>query len=297
VSLSMRIIFFGMIGIIGGMLAWPLAEVLISFQGGFPSLLVFGIVIGGVVGLIMGGCFGMNEGILSHSAAKLKSGLVMGIIIGVLGGVIGVLLGLQVGLFMGSSFFLAPANFKIIGYPIARALGWAAFGIFIGVVEGIRSKSFPKIKNGIIGGFLGGFLGGLVFEYSLKLFVPDVLYARLLGFVVLGLCIGIFYGFVENKLARASFYVLNGRYKGKEYLLNQRRMTIGKEEQADVSLADYRMVAAKHATLNTKKHNVIIKDTNSKAGIYVNDRRINEAQLKDGDVIRVGEAQFLFKLK
>jgi pSer/pThr/pTyr-binding forkhead associated (FHA) protein len=56
-------------------------------------------------------------------------------------------------------------------------------------------------------------------------------------------------------------------------------------------------VAAKHATLNTKKNKVIIKDTNSKAGLYVNDKRINEAELKDGDVIRVGEAQFLFKLK
>ncbi len=296
-SLSMRIIFFGVIGLIGGLLAWPFAEVLISFQGGFPSLLVFGIVIGGVVGLIIGGCFGMNEGLLSHSGSKLKSGLVMGIIIGMLGGVIGVLLGLQVGLFMGSSFFLAPANFKTIGYPIARALGWAAFGIFIGMVEGIRSRSFAKIKNGIIGGFIGGFLGGLVFEYSLKLFVPDVLYARLLGFVVLGLCIGVFYGFVENKLAKASFYMLNGRYKGKEYLLNQRHMTIGKEEQSDVSLADYRMVAAKHATVNTKKDKVIIKDANSKGDIFVNDKRMIEAELKDGDVIRLGEAQFLFKLK
>jgi hypothetical protein len=297
VSLTMRIIFFGIIGIIGGMLAWPFAEVLIFFQGSFPSLLVFGIVIGAVVGLIIGGCFGMNEGILSHSKSKLTSGLIMGIIIGIVGGVVGVVLGMQVGLFMGSSIFFAPAGFKSVGYPLARALGWAAFGIFIGIVEGIRSKSIAKVKNGIIGGFLGGFLGGIVFEYSLRLFVPDVLYARLLGFIVLGLCIGIFYGFVENKLAKASFYLLNGRYKGKEYLLNQHRMSIGREEQTDMTLSDYRMVAGKHATLQTKKNKVLLKDANSKVGTYVNDRRINEAELKDGDVVRVGEAQFLFRLK
>jgi hypothetical protein len=296
-SLTMRIIFFAMIGIIGGMLAWPPAEVLISFQADFPSLLIFGIVIGGVMGLIIGGCFGMNEGILSHSAKKLKSGLIMGVIIGILGGIAGVLIGLQVGLFMGTSFFFAPASFKTIGYPIARALGWAAFGIFIGIVEGIRSKSFAKIKNGIIGGFIGGFLGGVVFEYSLKLFVPDVLYARLLGFIVLGLFIGIFYGFVENKLAQASFYLLNGRYKGKEYLLNQRQMTIGRDEQAEMSLSDYRQVSAKHASLHSKKDKVIIKNKNSKVGTYVNDKKVNESVLKDGDVIRVGEAQFLFRKK
>ncbi len=296
-SLTMRIIFFGMIGIIGGMLAWPLAEVLISFQGNFPSLLIFGIIIGGVVGLVIGGCFGMNEGILSHSSAKLKGGLIMGIIIGAVGGAVGVISGIQVGLFMGTSFFFAPASFKTVGYPIARALGWAAFGIFIGVVEGIRSKSFAKIKNGIIGGFIGGFLGGIVFEYSLKLFVPDVLYARLLGFIVLGLFIGIFYGFVENKLARASFYLLNGRYKGKEYLLNQRQMTIGRDEQADMSLADYRQVSAKHASLHSKKDKIILKDKNSKMGTYINDKKVNEAALKNGDVIRVGEAQFLFRKK
>jgi hypothetical protein len=296
-SLSMRIIFFGVIGIIGGLLAWPFAESLILLQGIFPSLLVFGIAIGGVVGLIIGGCFGMNEGLLSHSPPKVKSGLIMGIIIGMIGGALGVLLGIQVGLFMGTTFFFAPASFKTIGYPLARALGWAAFGIFIGIVEGIRSRSFAKIKNGIIGGFVGGFCGGLVFEYSLKIFIPDVLYARLLGFVVLGLLIGIFYGFVENKLARASFYLLNGRYKGKEYLLNQRNVTIGREERADVSLDSYRQVSEQHAAVQAKKKKVIIRDKNSKTGTYVNDKRISEINLQDGDVIRIGEAQFLFKLK
>ena len=45
------------------------------------------------------------------------------------------------------------------------------------------------------------------------------------------------------------------------------------------------------------KKKIIIKDKNSKIGTYVNDKKINEAALNDGDVIRVGEAQFLFRKK
>ena len=105
-SLTMRIFFFALIGIIAGILAWPLAELAIYLQADFPSLLIYSIVVGIAIGLFMGACFGMFEGITSHSSHKLKSGIIMGLIIGIFSGVIGVLIGQAALIFLGTTFFV-----------------------------------------------------------------------------------------------------------------------------------------------------------------------------------------------
>jgi hypothetical protein len=295
-SLSMRILFFGLTGIIAGLFAWPLAEGIIYFQSSFPSLLVFTIATGIVIGLAMGGVFGSSEGLLSMSGPKMWSGILMGIVIGIVAGIAGFLCAQAALGFIGTMFFNSSVSPKYVGMPISKAIGWAIFGACIGLVEGIRSKSILKVRNGLIGGFIGGVLGGLAFEY-LRIFIADSMFARLAGLALLGLLIGIFYAFIELNFAKASLYMLNGELRGREYPITQGFTTVGSSPYTVIGAPGYDKVEDVHAEIKKKKNEFTVVDSGTKGGTFVNDEKVKEKKLDDGDVIRVGEAQFLFKKK
>ena len=55
-------------GILGGVAAWPLTELIVEAQARFPSYLLFVGALGGAVGLLMGAFFGSAAG----SVPKMK---------------------------------------------------------------------------------------------------------------------------------------------------------------------------------------------------------------------------------
>lgn len=291
-----RRIFLCIIGIITGLAAWPVAEVTLLFQAGFPSYLAFSIFLGMIFGLIMGGFFGSGDGVIMSIKHNIYSGMLQGAIIGIFGGAIGFLIGQAALFIIGDMFIHSMKSFNTIGLPVSRAIGWLFLGIFIGIVDGIRSRSMNKIKVGIIGGALGGFLGGLALEYS-RLIIPDIMFSRLIGLLIFGLFIGLFYGLVENRLALGVLMLLNGKFKGKEFLLNQRKMKIGNSEKNDIVLSGYSEVSDFHAEINRKRDEVVIKNLDSSKPISLNDDRIGEHKLTWDDVIKVGSAKLLFKFK
>jgi hypothetical protein len=296
-STTMRIVFYGLIGICGGILAWPVAELVIYMQGGLYSYWLYSMVLGAVIGLFMGGAFGLTEGIIQKSGKKLIAGLFTGVIVGTLGGALGLLAGQEVNQLIGSRIFDSIGSVQDLLPLAALAIGWAALGLFIGIIEGVRSRSFAKVRNGLIGGLVGGFLGGFVFNTSIHLSIVDAFLARLFGLIILGFFIGLFYGLVEVRLARASLLALNGPSKGQEILLTQRSMTIGMDDDAGMTIAGYTQVAPEHATILRKKGSIVIQDKQSKAGTFVNDKKVTETVVDNGDVIRIGDAQFLLKKK
>jgi len=295
-TLGMRIILYGIIGLLAGALCWPFTELILFYQASFPTLLLFSVVLGVAVGFFMGGSFGMSEGIISNSRNKLRSGGVAGAVIGSVGGTLGFIAGQGALLLVGTYFFNSAGGFRHFGIPVSRALGWAVFGLVVGVVEGIRSKSGPKVRNGIIGGFVGGLLGGLVVEY-IRVLSPSSVYARLVGLCMLGLFIGVSYGLVERGMAKASLRLLSGRSKGSEFLLTQRRTMVGGVQSTDVTLAGYQSVADEHAEILRDGRDFTIVQGDRKKPLYVNDEKVERTVLHDGDVIRVGDAQFQFTRK
>jgi hypothetical protein len=292
-SLSMRIIFFSLIGIIAGVLAWPFAETVVFFQAQFPSILLFSIVLGVVIGILMGGCVGTSEGIMTHSWRKVRSGILAGILIGAIGGLVGFVIGQAALLLIGTKFFNSTSSFQNIGFPLSKAIGWAAFGMFVGMGEGIRSRSGDKVKHGIIGGLIGGFIGGFLFEY-LRIRIADHYLGRLAGLAVLGLLIGLFYGIIENKLSRAKLIILNGKNRGKEFPLAQRVMQIGSSKNAEIGIEGYRGIADIHAKIKREKKSFTVVDGGSRYDTYVNDKKISQTKLQPDSVIRIGNAQLLF---
>jgi hypothetical protein len=295
-TLGIRIILYGIIGLFAGLLCWPFTEAILFFQASFPSLLIFSMVLGIAVGLFMGGSFGMSEGIISNSIEKLRSGGITGVVIGSIGGMLGMVAGQAALLLVGTLFFNSAGAYSNYGIPISRALGWAVFGIGVGTVEGIRSRSGPKLRNGILGGFIGGFLGGLVVEYMVA-FSPANAPARLVGLCVLGLLIGVSYGLVERGLSKASLRLLSGTLRGREFLLTQRKTTVGGAQSTEVTLAGYRNVSNEHAEITREGSQFTVAQTRGGKPLYVNDEKVNRTVLHDGDVIRVGDAQFQFSRK
>jgi hypothetical protein len=295
-STLMRRIFLCAIGVIAGLAAWPFAETILLFQTGFPSYLIFSIFLGMIFGLIMGGFFGTSDGIIMSVKTNIISGAFFGVLIGIVGGIIGFIIGQAALFIIGDMLIHSAKGFNTIGFPVSRAIGWAFLGLFIGMVDGVRSRSFNKIKVGIIGGIIGGFLGGLALEYS-RLIIPGIFFARLIGLIVFGFFIGLAYGFVENRLSFGVLRLLNGKYKGTEFLITQKKTKIGSSEKNSIVLLGYDKISDTHAELNIKGDNVVIKKASPKTIISVNDDKIEEKELIMDDVVEIGSAKFLYKFK
>ncbi|KPJ80781.1 MAG: hypothetical protein AMS17_20130 [Spirochaetes bacterium DG_61] len=98
-------------------------------------------------------------------------------------------------------------------------------------------------------------------------------------------------------MAKASLLLLSGKSKNREFLLTQKLTNIGKSPVTEIGLSGYGKVSDVHTIIKREKNNFILTDAESKTGTYVNDDKTRSTKLKDGDVIRIGDAQFLFKRK
>lgn len=296
-SVFLRRLFFCVTGMLAGLAVWPVAETILLFQPAFSSYLVFSVILGMVFGLIMGGFFGSSDGIIMSVKSSTLSGIIHGALIGIAGGAAGFLTGQAVLFIIGDYFIQSMRSFNTIGMPVSRAIGWAILGIFIGIVDGVRSRSMNKVKVGIIGGIIGGFLGGLALEY-IRLYTPGMAFSRLAGLLIFGLFIGFFYGLIENRLSFGVLRLLNGKYKGKEFLINERNMTIGVSEKNTIPVSGYKDINDTHAELQMKGGEIIISPAGSKNPVIVNDDKITKPQqLRMEDVVKIGSAKFVYLYK
>lgn len=92
--------------------------------------------------------------------------------------------------------------------------------------------------------------------------------------------------------------ILSGENAGAKHAIEaDRRYIIGRDDQADITLAE-KKISRRHATLIWSKetNEVLIEDLNSLNGTYVNEEVIARATvLKDGDRIQIGS--FLMEIK
>jgi hypothetical protein len=292
-STLMRKLIFGIIGLLAGLAAWPAAEFILTLQSGFPSYLIFTVTLGVFFGAIMGGFLGSVEGITLSVRSRILPGILTGIMVGAIGGAVGFLIGQGALFLIGDLFFHSNKAMQSYGIPISRTIGWGFLGLFIGTVEGVRARSWMKIKVGMVGGIVGGLLGGLVIEY-LRILYPTFTYTRLVGLLILGFLIGLFYGLFEKRFSQGVLKLLNGTLKGKEYLLVQKTIRVGNSVKADIQLTDYQNVADIHAVLQTVKGEIFIKNVHAENRVLVNELNILEEKLKFEDVVQIGAAKFLF---
>jgi hypothetical protein len=288
-----RLIIF-IVGILAGVTIWPATELLLHIQVLFSSYLTFITVQGILLGAILGAFFGSVEGIFTYDGAKIVKGIIVGLLFGAAGGIVGVTVGQAILFLLGRILFDSYKNFNMVWLPLARAAGWAVMGVFVGMAEGFRARSVKKIGIGILGGFSGGFVGGCLLEYS-RLVFTGISYTRLAGLVIFSVFIALFYAIIEKRLSLGVLKLLNGRLRGKEFIINQRKIRLGKSRKNEVQLNEYTEVSDLHARISVKRNEVVIEAVGPESPLYVNDDPVNQKTLKYEDVIKIGSAKFYYQ--
>ncbi|RLB52583.1 MAG: GGDEF domain-containing protein [Deltaproteobacteria bacterium] len=98
----------------------------------------------------------------------------------------------------------------------------------------------------------------------------------------------------ERPVAQAAcLVVIYGLDLGRKYNLEKPSLIIGRSSKADIQV-DQESVSRSHAKLVNSGKAVIIRDLGSTNGTYVNDDLIEESQLRDGDLIKIGRTIFKF---
>lgn len=292
-SIFIRRVLLCLLGLLAGLAAWPAAELILALQESFPTYLLFGAALGGIVGIVMGAVFGSAEGITSHVKSRIPAGLAAGAIMGAVGGALGFVAGQGVFLFAANSVLESPESLGRWGLVVSRSVGWAVLGIAVGMAEGFRAISPRKILIGGLGGLIGGLVGGAVLEYS-QVFLPGFATARLAGLLAFGVFVGVAYAVIEKQMSRGVLRVLNGPLKGKEFVINQNRMRIGRSRRAEIRLDGYRNVSDVHAQLRAHGHDLTVRRRENN-GIQINDRDVDEHTFKYEDILKIGSAKLYYR--
>jgi len=86
-----------------------------------------------------------------------------------------------------------------------------------------------------------------------------------------------------------------GPRTGQQFGLKRGRNTVGRDSsRADIVLDD-ETISGEHARIQFEQGQFYIYDLASTNGTYVNNRRVQRQMMMDGDVLRFGDAQLVFK--
>lgn len=86
---------------------------------------------------------------------------------------------------------------------------------------------------------------------------------------------------------------LTGGNKGEAYVLVGNRIVIGRSEKADIKINDNK-ASREHVEITKVGNNWVATDLGSQNGIIVNDRKITQQTLEEGDKLIIGQTIFKF---
>jgi two-component system, cell cycle response regulator len=87
--------------------------------------------------------------------------------------------------------------------------------------------------------------------------------------------------------------VFYGDSIGRRHSLDKNEQLIGRSDSANITI-DHNSVSRQHAKIVTQNSNARVFDLGSTNGTFVNDERIDEQDLRDGDLVRVGSIIFKY---
>jgi pSer/pThr/pTyr-binding forkhead associated (FHA) protein len=86
---------------------------------------------------------------------------------------------------------------------------------------------------------------------------------------------------------------MTGKTKGESYFITGNRIVIGRSDKADVQVFDTKS-SREHAEITKVGSDYIVTDLKSQNGILVNDLKVTQVKLKEGDRLVVGQTLFRF---
>lgn len=100
-------------------------------------------------------------------------------------------------------------------------------------------------------------------------------------------------GAPDPAASNAFLLVLSGTDPGRLHVLDRTEMVIGRSRYADIHISE-RALSQQHCKLTRHGEHHRLFDLGSTNGTFVNDVRVQQADLKPGDVIRTGETIFTY---
>jgi pSer/pThr/pTyr-binding forkhead associated (FHA) protein len=88
---------------------------------------------------------------------------------------------------------------------------------------------------------------------------------------------------------------MTGPNKGKVYYLVAKRVVLGRGETADIQIVDTK-ISREHAEFSFSDNTYTITDLGAQNGIVVNDRKVKQQKIKDGDKIVIGQSVLKFNV-
>jgi pSer/pThr/pTyr-binding forkhead associated (FHA) protein len=98
-----------------------------------------------------------------------------------------------------------------------------------------------------------------------------------------------------GKVHMAYVEVIAGKQKDVQFRLEKPKMTIGRAHDCDIVLQDWR-VAKQQAVISRKGEKYVLRDESGQRRTQVNDYYVQEAVLKEGDQIHLGNTILVFGL-
>lgn len=93
-------------------------------------------------------------------------------------------------------------------------------------------------------------------------------------------------------LSGFALVVERGPRSGMTFLLREGNTTVGRHPDSDIFLNDV-TVSRHHCRLVTKADKLAVEDSGSTNGTYVNDERVDRADLEAGDEVLIGRFHFV----
>jgi len=277
----MRTYYYAVFGAVGGLIGWQISNLLgLSF---ISNIYLSEAIVGALVGLSIGLLIGIVEGVLTRNLVQAgKSGLLSGLL-GLLAGAIGLPL---------SEWMFQTVGAGLIG----RTLGWAFFGLMIGLAEGVFSGS--QLWKGLLGGLMGGAVGGTLLQAS-QVLMKASQFGKAIGLLLLGAAVGAFISLIIVLLSRAWLEVTSGKLKGTEFILDKFKgakgpaIAIGSSAlKSEIVLPDPD-IAPQHAMLTGDGSHFTLKDM-SLSGTFINKRKVERAQLTNNCTIHMGNTEMVY---
>lgn len=91
----------------------------------------------------------------------------------------------------------------------------------------------------------------------------------------------------------ACLVVLHGMELGRRFALLDKELTVGRVSQSNVQI-EHEAVSRHHCKIIAAGGAYVLRDMGSTNGTYVNDRRVGDHILADGDIVKVGRCVFKF---
>jgi hypothetical protein len=278
-SKALQIYYNAVFGAIGGLLGW-LGVGSVS-TGSWNIWLAYAFV-GAGVGLAIGGLTGAVEGaVIKRLPLRAALGALMGAAAGLVSGVLGLLIGEGVFLLIG-------------GGLLGRSLGWLLLGLFLGIGEGVFSRSQKRASYGAIGGTLAGGVGGLLYEGMTQAFISrgDTVQTVVsaVGLILIGASLGAIIPLTIFVIARGTLYVRSGAQKGlaKEIVDS---VTLGSYDGCEIYLPGDPAIGKKHARIYRQGGRFLIEDLGSPSGTFVDGSSVSpgsSVEIQKGAAVRLG---------